>query len=316
MKEIGGYFSLELPERKNHFHMQAIQLNSARNAFEYILKHTKVNTVYIPYYNCDVMLEPLLKTFTSYKYYAINDSLEIEKLISLKDNELILYINYFGIKNQYVEKLIKRYQEKLIIDNSQAFFAKFEKHIYAIYSPRKFFGVSDGGYLVGNIEENSLEQDFSAKRMNHLIGRLDSDAEKYYDTYKKNDNSLKMQDIKKMSTTTEYILSTIDYKNIAKKRKENFMYLHDNLKMMNSLRIDEDSLSIPMIYPFLFKEELKKILIENKIYVATYWPNILEIQDIPKNEQNLTKNLIPLPLDQRYNLDDMKRIVQIIKENF
>ena len=36
MKEIGGYFELELVQNKE-YHFDAIKLNSARNAFKYII---------------------------------------------------------------------------------------------------------------------------------------------------------------------------------------------------------------------------------------------------------------------------------------
>lgn len=37
MKEIGGFFELELPQ-KEEYHSKAIRLNTGRNCLEYILK--------------------------------------------------------------------------------------------------------------------------------------------------------------------------------------------------------------------------------------------------------------------------------------
>lgn len=46
MKEIGGYFELELP-LSQEYHNNAIKLNSGRNAFKYILKSQNITKVYI-----------------------------------------------------------------------------------------------------------------------------------------------------------------------------------------------------------------------------------------------------------------------------
>ena len=313
-KEIGGYFALELPECKEHYHKNSIKLNTARNALEYILRNVEVDKIYMPYYNCSVMLEPLEKTHTEFQYYTINDNLEIIDIDILEDKEYILYINYFGIKNSYINSLIEKFGDKLIIDNSQSFFSKPTKRVFSIYSPRKFFGVSDGAYLVGNIPENrSLKCDISVDRMGHLLGRVESSAKQFYNEYKKNDDSLISQEIKKMSKLTSTILSGLDYEKTRNKRDKNFFYLHSELENLNHLKINTKDISGPMVYPLLLDKDMKNLLIKSKIYIATYWNDVLNIKDVPSNEINFVKNLIALPIDQRYNLEDMKRIVEVIR---
>ena len=54
------------------------------------------------------------------------------------------------------------------------------------------------------------------------------------------------------------------------------------------------------------------ILIDNKIYVAKYWPNVLQWSQKDSLEYELTENIIPIPIDQRYNSNDMNRIVDLI----
>ena len=59
------------------------------------------------------------------------------------------------------------------------------------------------------------------------------------------------------------------------------------------------------------KENFEK-LINNKIYVATYWPNVLEQCNQGDIEFKFANNLLPLPIDQRYSIDDMNKIISII----
>ncbi len=312
MKEIGGYFSFELPEPKDHYHPDALRLNTARNAMEYLLKVLNPHKVFIPYYNCSVMLEPFVKTGVPYEYYALDATLEIKEVVSLKKEEYLLYVNYFGVKNLYVKKLEKLYGKNLIVDNSQAFFSFSGAH--AIYSPRKFFGVSDGAYLSGLTHRpDRWERDYSADRMLHLLGRLDASPHVYYETFKKNDDLLANQPILGMSALTERILVSVDYEQIKKKRNDNFHSLHEQLKQYNEFKIDNNSIDGPMVYPFLVNMELKMLLIRQSVYVATYWSDVLNIPNVPEVEAYMTQYLVPLPIDQRYGLEEMDQIADIVK---
>jgi hypothetical protein len=59
-----------------------------------------------------------------------------------------------------------------------------------------------------------------------------------------------------------------------------------------------------------FADHLKDTLIENKIYVATYWNDVKSRALKDTFEYKLVNYLIPLPIDQRYNLNDMKLIIR------
>jgi len=147
MKELGGYLELELNRNEEH-HKTALSLNTGRNALELILRVRKYTKVYIPYYTCDVILEPFRKLNINYEFYSINKDLEPEFNYSLlRDNEGFLYVNYFGIKDDFIPVLAK-HCSNIITDNSQAFFCRPLKDIDTFYSCRKFFGVPDGAYLI------------------------------------------------------------------------------------------------------------------------------------------------------------------------
>lgn len=61
MEAIGGYFELaDLVEKGEFPHNEGILLNTGRNALEYILRSIgNVNHIYLSYYTCEVVLEPL-----------------------------------------------------------------------------------------------------------------------------------------------------------------------------------------------------------------------------------------------------------------
>lgn len=315
-KAIGGYFELELPYGTPfHFGENYIELNSARNCLEYILRAKNYTKIYIPYYTCDAVLEPIDKLKIPYDFYDVDDNLEpIFDYKIIIETEVFLYTNYFGIKDDFIKHQLQTISRNLIIDNAQSFFSQPIENIDTFYSPRKFFGVSDGGILCTNKKiEGNFDRDESFERMSHLLKRIDTTAEEGYHLFCENDASLSSQPIKLMSNLTKRILSGIGYQEIIKKRRENFELLHDSLKKDNLLKLNLDTDYVPMVYPFRTKNtSLKKKLLSQKIYCATYWPNVTEWCDDNKNSYLLAQEIIALPIDQRYDKKEMNKILNII----
>lgn len=310
---IGGYFSLELGEKQPYHKGEFfLLLNTARNCLEYILDANDYNLVHIPYFTCEVILEPFKKLNIEFKFYSIDENLEpIFDFDSLGEKDAFLYTNYFGIKDIYIHKL-SSLRINLIIDNSQSFFSKAIKGTNTFYSARKFVGVADGAYLYTEKHMNRpLMQDHSFNRMEHLLKRIDTSAEAGYAAFSENDQSLIGQPIKKMSKLTERILKSVDYEVVKSTRLANFQYYHDNLKKLNQLVFDWNENQIPMVYPYWTKDlTLKKRLLENRIYCPTYWPNIKEWCNPKSLEYRLMDEVIYLPIDQRYNTQILKEILK------
>jgi len=313
MEAIGGYFSLELPLREE-YHKDAIRLNTGRNCLEYILRARGYKKVYVPYYTCEAVMEPINKLGIPYEFYHIDIHFEIRDRFTLKADEALLYTNYFGLKQRYVEKLAEKMGKSLIVDNTQSFYAKPIQGIDTFYTCRKFFGVADGAYLYSNkLLDDDFKQDESYDRMAHLLKRIDLSAEQGFADFRKVDDNLDNQPIRKMSKLTQRIMQSIDYNTVAKKRRENFMYLHEILGNYNNLELKLKEDSVPMVYPFLAPiKRLRDKLIENKLFVARYWPNVLEWATEKDIEYLLAFQMQPLPIDQRYGKGDMKRIIDLI----
>lgn len=309
---IGGYFELEL-RKGEHYHKNALRLNTARNCFEYILRARKYTKVYIPYYTCDVMLEPLKKCNVNYVFYHINEQLEPIETYLLQPNEAFLYTNYYGLKQRCVERLAEQYGKQLIVDNAQAFFAEPLEGIDTFYSARKFFGVADGAYLYTEaLLDMELEQDQSYQRMTHLLMRADIGAEAGYSEFRKNDDSLIDNSIRLMSNLTEKILCSIDYESAKQLRRSNYMQLDEQLRNKNGIHLTLDEDAVPMVYPYLTNDTtLRQRLIANYIYVAIYWPNVEKDGSF---EDILRKELLPLPIDQRIYSTTITKIFEVINE--
>jgi hypothetical protein len=313
MEAIGGYFSLELPQREEH-HKHAIRLNTGRDCLEYILRSREYKKVYIPYYTCEVILEPFKKTGTEYEYYHINYDFELVSDVCIGKDEALLYTNYYGLKQRYVEYLVERYGQQLIIDNTQAFYAKPVEGIDTFYTCRKFLGVPDGAYLyTDHLLDVELEQDQSYERMDSLTKRIDLSPEAAYADFRAQSNQLKNNPIRTMSRLTRRLMASIDHDEVARRRVANYRQLHAALGEKNGIYLPLANDAVPMVYPFLTDDDtLRKRLIDNKIYVAQYWPNVLDWCNEGCTDYSLTQHLLPIPIDQRYDAADMERIIQLI----
>ena len=316
-KAIGGYFSLELPYNENgEYHRDAIRLNSGRYCLEYVLRVKKYTKVYLPYYMCDAVLQPINKLDLDYQFYHIDKYFHISEVLHPKKDEVILYCNYFGLMDEYVKIVTDKYAPNIIIDNTQAFFSRPLPEIDTFYTCRKFFGVADGAYLYTDKEADfDIPQDYSSSRMLFLLDRLDKSAEEAFSDYHKSEDSLEHDIIKKMSKVTQMIMSSIDYKDVASRRLHNYIYLYDNLSLTNKLCIKPENKSVPMVYPFLLDNiSLRKKLIDSKIYIPSYWSNVQNWCDTESLENTFSQLLLPLPIDQRYSIDEMNSIVSVLKE--
>ena len=226
----------------------------------------------------------------------------------------MLYTNYFGLKQRYVEQLAEKTGSRLIVDNTQAFYADPIPGIDTFYTCRKFFGVPDGAYLYCDKElDEEIEQDYSYDRVAHLVKRIDLSAEDGFKDFRRVDDGLDNQPVRKMSKLTLRLMQSIDYEVAAQHRRSNFYLLHKALGKENNLELHLEDDAVPMVYPYLVPVEgLREKLIENKIFVARYWPNVLEWAKPDDMDYLLACQMLPLPIDQRYGKDDINNILEIV----
>lgn len=316
MNAIGGYFEMELPNGGSKYH-QAITFKSGRSALKCLIQQIQPKKVYIPFYTCDALLQPFAECNVQFAFYKINLNLDPEHLPELSADEYLLYINYFDLKRETVALLSEKYGAQLIVDCSQAFFMKANGKSWFFNSCRKFFGVPDGAYLMppDGIEISPVPERNENYTVQHLIKRLEGNTEEGFEYYKENEVRCGSE-IKSMSIITERLLSHLNYHQVAERRIQNFTILHDFFGKYNQLRLSQKNDGVPMVYPLLLKQKADhQKLWAQKVYVPIYWSDILKrnTKDFT-NEVQLTNNMLPLPVDQRYHAEDMIYLAKIIEQ--
>ena len=148
--------------------------------------------------------------------------------------------------------------------------------------------------------------------MHFLLGRYERSASEFYPEYVRNNHFFANEPIKRMSRLTENLLHGIDYEQARKRRTENFTFLHEHLGQRNKLR-----LTIPegaFMYPLYVENgaEIRKALQKEKIYIPTLWPAVFDLCSENDPEYDMAKNILPLPVDQRYTAGDMEYLIERI----
>ena len=313
MKPIGGFFELETGAPRGAYHTNTLALTNGRTCLHLLLQQTRPRKVHLPYYACDSLIQPVVQAGIPHDFYAIDDHLEPVG-INVGADECLVYINYFGLHSAAVLRLAQQYGSRLIVDNTQAFFEKGMPGIASFNSARKFFGVPDGGYLYGSAGPDYAPPNADI-RCDHLIDRLLGKQSQAYAEYAAAE-AAQGCDIKGISVLSARLLDSVDYVAAAHKRRRNFGVYQDRLAALNQLACPMSPGAVPFCYPLLLKNPFpRERLFAQNIFVPRLWN---EVQHrIPEGflfEKQLARNLLPLPLDQRYDEADCLRVIDAVTE--
>lgn len=317
--EIGSFIELDLRNTGEFYQgvEDIARLNSARAGIYHACRLLNCNSVHIPFYLCPTVKKFLIENKIEVKPYFINHEFE-PKDLNQAVGHAILLVNYFGILSSRKIRMLAHRFENVIIDNSAAFYSGPIEGCYNVYSPRKFFGVPDGCYVIGkdaNEFTTGYEQDFSSDTSLFLLKRIEYGSSAIYGERMRNEERIDNSGILKMSLLTRSLLNSIDYLGIKNIRQRNFKYAEKLFKNINKIDptffIDKDC--VPMIYPLVIeKSELADKLKENLIYTGRWWKQVLS--EVPEFtfEAWMSKFMLPIPVDQRYDEQMIKHIHDIV----
>ncbi len=312
-KEIGGYIELDRCELPM-LHEEGYALNCGRNCLVYLIRARQIKKILLPKFLCDSIESVCIREQVEVKYYSIGENF-LPVNINQDNDEWVYIVNYYGqIGNKKIKELAHKYKN-IIIDHAQAYFQMPVQGIDTLYTCRKFFGVADGAFLFTDVHlEEEIDFDESYNRINFLVGRFERTAPEFYKEYVYNNERFRTEAVKRMSKLTENMLRSINYNIVREKREKNFEYLHKYLHEYNKLK-----LFIPkgaFMYPFYISNGmlLRKKLQEKKIYIPILWPNVLQQCRENELEYDMACNILPLPVDQRYDYSEMDIIVSSIKQ--
>lgn len=319
--EIGSFLELQLPKGREFYNQETdiARLNTGRMGIWHAFRVTGCKRIWIPLYQCDSIRETFKKKGVAMCFYHQDSRWNPLDIKALED-DAVLIVNYYGImSNERMAEIAKHYNHA-IIDCAQAFFCRPVARALTVYSCRKFVGTPDGAYVIGKGAHNFVEeysQCYSSDTAAYLLKRIEYGCEgKGYEARNINEHRVDAEDCMKMSKLTRALMDAEDYACNRKKRRENFAYVHQHLKGINKINpmmyMDEDT--VPMVYPLVVEDDgLIQRLFVAKHFQGHWWSYICEEQPKGSFEHWISRYVIPVTIDQRYGIDEMDYLINIIK---
>lgn len=314
---MGGFFGLELPDYGNFPYAESpccAYVSSGRAAFECLLQHLpRPDRLWIPRFICDTVLQAPQRLGIPVGRYDCTAQLE-PLLPDIPAGDLILLVNYFGLTSSRLKATLSRYPGQCIIDATTALYTPPPAGAPAFYSPRKFSGVADGGIALAPFALHNLPQDTDSSSASslHLLERLEAGAARALPACEEAEARLNAPP-RLMSPLTRRLLRSIDFNHAAACRCRNYGILHRALGGINRLDLPGVPEHAPMCYPLLCGiPMLRDSLIDAGVALPLYWPEVIENTGACDTANYLARQLIPLPLDQRYEEADMQRLIDLI----
>lgn len=314
---MGGAFGLELPCYNNFPYSESAGcawLSSGRAALECILRSIpRPRRVLVPRYVCNTILQPMERLGIPIARYAIGDNLEPLPPADADTGDLLLLVNYFGLTGESIRAAALLHPGPVVVDATTALYCPPLPGIPTFYSPRKFGGLSDGGIACAPFPLQQPEQlDSSTYRATGLLLRAESGATAAAKHFCEAEESL-CHPARRMSPLTRRMIAGIDWADAARRRLRNYAILHAALAPINRLHLPATPQYAPMCYPLVCGlPGLRDELIDAGIALPLYWPEVTDSTTPDQPENRLARNLLPLPLDQRYSPADMQRLLHLI----
>jgi hypothetical protein len=320
MSAIGGFFELEPAGGGSGVrHPGALALTSGRACLRTILEAMKPSRLLAPFYICDTALAPARALGIDVEFYRLTSRLRPD-VDAWPEDAAILYMNYFDLDNAGAERAAAELGPRVVIDDTQAFFRRGHGGAFSFNSARKFFGVADGAYAYGpGLSGVRVSTRREQVRTDHLVLRRAGRQDEAYRRFQDAEADVSSDPLAP-SSFSDGLLKGIASEDARTARRRNFSAVHDRLGEASTLDAGAwsfDREAAPFCYPFLPKtrEPLHERLWAREIFAPRLWPDVSARAGTGFEwERDLAARLLPLPIDQRYDLADMKRLCDVVCE--
>jgi dTDP-4-amino-4,6-dideoxygalactose transaminase len=325
-----------------------IYLSNGRTAIKFVLSHIlkkyEIRKCWLPSYLCETMVQPFKELKLDYEFYNIKEGLEVDtKYLSnrVKKGDLVLATYYFGFpqSDEVIDFFYELKKIAIILEDlTHSFLTNnvLTKRIgdYSIISTRKWFGIPEGGIAISNNDLFNKDllykepfYEFANLRLaaailknlylNGIIHEKEYFRQIFAQAEELANSGIKLKAMSKLSFK---ILNSIDFNLLVSRRRANFLFLLSNitnyLTEITPLYNDLKEGVCPLNFPIIATKRklLRDFLRSNNIFCPIHWVIPREIHAEFSYAYYLSENILSIPIDQRYSINDMEIIVEKIKE--
>lgn len=294
---------------------------NARSAFAALAVAFPEATIWAPAYLCANLIDGSLTPRT--RFYPVGDdfqpALEVAGAAA-GPADILLIVAFFGrpLSDASAEIIARRPDLRVVEDRAQALDAgPGLGHGWRLFSPRKLFGVADGGLLVAMDAEAVLPQataqpDVAALWRACRLRAEDPQGQRnqaWHAANQAKEAAMEVTD-QAMTAASLSLLSRTSLRSLAASRLRNWRRLDGRLRPWSALPADPGF--PPLGYVLELepdrRDALARALHAERIFAAVHWPELASPAAEFPDEHHRSRRLITLPCDHRYGESDMDRI--------
>lgn len=349
MREYGSeHPAVLLPDRYFYtFEKYGREITYLRNGREALLyascncKPGKEAIILCPAYSCWSMTAPFEFTGWTIVYYRLNEDLTVDEdylkmLLRGCKADAILTMNFYGsaATNAAID-IVKEFNEKIAVieDFSHCTFCLdqiFNDQVdYYVSSIRKSIGVCDGAIILSKKPTNKayiggaapsfgqLRLGAQQQKGRYAITKSLDDKDEFLSELRHGEEMIdKLDGVHPISEVSLKQIESINGEEIAFARRENMKHLwgllNGRVKMIPGL--ERSFNGAPFSLPILVenRDAVQKQLAQKGVYAPVLWPANEQARKVCKVSAYVADQMLSLPIDQRYNYDDMEDIAKII----
>ena len=303
--------------------------------------------VLLPAYTCDTVITPFKELGWECCYFSLGKNLRINSESvreQYKQHQVSLMVvhPYYGMDlNQEEQALLKELHDqgcKIVVDVTQGIYTTQELEYvdYYVGSYRKWFNVPDGAFLKSRNGLSTIQQ---PQVENADFVSMQTDAMHLRGAYFQSQNqSIKDRSIQlnkkaesfidhhiaphKMSVFSYSIFKGKKAEECQKPRLANYGFLYEKLSSVKGIELVcgdmREVQTAPLYFPLYThdRKALQVALAEEHVYAPVIWPVVYDEVIIDDTIRYIYDSLLAIPIDQRYNQEDMAKIVEIINRHY
>ncbi|MBX9616658.1 MAG: hypothetical protein K2X25_13765 [Caulobacteraceae bacterium] len=300
---------------------------NARSAFAALVARLAPSTVWLPAWLCRDMVQPAWSDRA--RFYPVGPGYQPDLSGVLADaqaGDLLLVHAAFGLPVDETTRatLAGRPDLHVVEDRAQALDAgPGSGASWTLYSPRKLFGVADGGLLVPRDRDVILPRPDAVPDPGALWYAADlraadlagSDNALWHAANQTKEAAMGVSR-EAMTADSLALLYTTPMSSLTKPRLRNWMALDRRLRRWSAL--PANPVAPPLGYVLDLepqtRDRLRTRLIAARVFAAVHWPELASPADRFPREHDWTRRLLTLPCDHRYSEGEMTSMADLVVE--
>jgi dTDP-4-amino-4,6-dideoxygalactose transaminase len=118
-----------------------------------------------------------------------------------------------------------------------------------------------------------------------------------------------------MSELSEAMLKhAMNWEDISVRRRKNYLHLQEKIGEFALIPLLDDA-TVPLGFPVRVanRNSIREALFRAEIYPPVHWPINECVPDEFTESHTLSREIMTLPCDQRYNEEDLDRMIEVFK---